>query len=90
MGGVRSSYLDVPTARYFKNASAPGGNSPCQAIGAEEPFSREKLVSLYGDHKAYVNRVVQRANELEREGWLLLADADETRKEAAQRSGFRP
>ena len=61
----------------------PGANSVCSGMGAEEPLSREKLVSLYGDHHGYRNRLVQQATELEREGWLLPADAEEMRQNAA-------
>ena len=83
VGGVRSSYLDVPTARYFANASAPGSNA-CRLDGAQERFSPEERASLYGDHGSYVNRVDSRVNELERAGWLLPADAEEVREEAAR------
>jgi alpha/beta hydrolase family protein len=86
LGGVRSTYLDVPTASYFANAAAPGGESLCDgpdALGAQERFSRETLDSLYGTHGRYVSRVVRRANELAREGWLLPADARAVRQEAA-------
>ena len=83
VGGVRSSYLDVPTARYFANASAPGGNA-CRLDGAQARFSPEERASLYGDHGSYVSRVDRRVHELEREGWLLSADAQEVRDEAAR------
>jgi hypothetical protein len=39
LGGVRTTYTDVPTARYFDN---PG----CSLVGAQERFSPEKLRAL--------------------------------------------
>ena len=87
LGGVRSSYLDVPIARYFANAPALGG-SACSLDGAQERFSPDQLASLYGNHDGYVDGVVRRVNNLERDGWLLPADARELRAEAAQFDGI--
>jgi hypothetical protein len=75
--------MDVPIFRYFANASAPGG-STCLLDGAQERFSPNELVSLYGKHGGYVNRVVRRVNELERDGWLLPADTRDLQMEAEQ------
>jgi hypothetical protein len=86
LGGVRTTYTDVPTARYFPNQPAPGGS--CSDLGAQERFSPEKLESLYGSHGGYANRVVRRANDLERDGWLLPADAREADLEAAHFDGI--
>jgi hypothetical protein len=81
-GGVRSSYLDVPTARYFTNATAPAGGQNCSQDGFEERFSPATLASLYRNPGDYVSRATRRIDELEREGWLLGADALELRAEA--------
>jgi hypothetical protein len=80
-GGVRTTYTDVPTARYF---DIPG----CSLIGAQERFSTEKLLALYRNHGGYVNKVVVRAKALERDGWLLPADARAVRREAAAFGGI--
>jgi hypothetical protein len=86
-GGVRSSYLDAPTARFFQNEAKPGG-SFCAQLGAQEPFSPEKLAALYGDHDGYLRKAVSSLNALEQDGWILPADAEDLREEAAQFDGF--
>jgi len=86
LSGVRTTYTDVPTARYFANEPAPGGS--CAGLGAQERFSSDELDSLYGNHGRYVSRVVQRALELNRDGWLLSADARDVVLEAAHLDGF--
>jgi len=88
VGGVRSSYLDVPTARYLANTTAPGGSLLCGFAGAQERFSPEKLAALYRNHGGYVSEAIRRINELEGDGWLLPADAQELREEAAQFDGL--
>jgi hypothetical protein len=86
--GVRSSYLDVPTARYFANAAASASVSGCPNYGAQERFSPETLNSLYHNHFGYVNEAIRRINELERDGWLLPAEAQELRVEALASPAF--
>jgi Alpha/beta hydrolase domain len=76
LGGVRTTYTDAPTARYFDNPD-------CSLVGAQERFSTEKLRALYQNHGGYVNKVVVRSQALERHGWLLPADARAVRREAA-------
>jgi hypothetical protein len=91
VGGVRSTYLDVPTHRFFTNAAAPGGNplcTPADGLGAQEQFSPEKLDSLYRNHGGYVSTVLRRITDLEQGGWLLPADANELRVEAAEFDGI--
>lgn len=68
LGGVRTTYADVPTARHFGD---------CQ-----ESFSSDTLKSLYPDEDRYVKDVLRRVDQLQRSGWLLRADADELRQEA--------
>ena len=84
LGGVRTTSVDVPTARYFDNA----GNLGCDSFGAQAGFSGAELETLYRNHGGYVNSVVRRVNELERDGWLLPADAQELRQEAAHFDGI--
>ncbi|HZO53989.1 MAG TPA: alpha/beta hydrolase domain-containing protein [Bryobacteraceae bacterium] len=91
VGGIRSTQLDVPTARYLANAAGPGGHALCNgenALGAQARFSPEKLDALYKNRGGYVFRVFQRAHQLEREGWLLPADAREVLREATHFHGF--
>ena len=73
------------------NAAGPGGNlhcTPADGLGAQEQFSPEKLGSLYKNHGGYVNTVLRRVLDLEQDGWLLPADANELRVEAAEFDGI--
>jgi hypothetical protein len=78
LGGVRSPAVDVPVATYYDtNVPLPGDRGFCSntTVGHVEPFSREKLKKLYPTHADYVRKVQRSATELERQGWLLPADA---------------
>ena len=86
LGGVRSTYLDVPTAAYNvvstkkpDHASAP---TRCEMIAHAIPFSKEKLIRLYGTKDEYVKQVTARIDELVQGGWYLETDADEIKREA--------
>ncbi|WP_416976553.1 alpha/beta hydrolase domain-containing protein [Streptomyces sp. T028] len=81
LGGVRSTYADLPTVRYFAN-STDQRYSICARTGAQEPLSAEELKQLYGSKDAYVKKVNRQADRLERQGRLLPTDADEIRGEA--------
>ncbi len=72
IGGVRTTYLDVPIATYHT----------CALSGYEVPFSRQELAELYPSPSDYVSRVNRRLDELVRQGWYLKEDADEIRAEA--------
>jgi hypothetical protein len=82
-GGVRTTYTEVPTARYVAENS---GGGVCDRLlgGGQEPFPPEKLASLYKSHDGYVRKVTRLVKRLEREGWLLPADARAVREEAAR------
>jgi len=75
-GGVRSTYVDVPMAKY----SAPNNADPkpgtrddfyCSIAGVQQDFSAEQMKTLYKDHAAYQKRVKQRLDELTKAGWFL-------------------
>lgn len=87
LGGVRSTYSDAPTARYFANTTDQR-YSICTSAGAQENLTNDELTALYGDKDTYVKKVVRQANQLERQGWLLPEDADEIREEAVAFGGF--
>ena len=61
-GGIRSSFVDVPIARYNWD-------------GTIDPFSKDELRKLYGNHNNYVIRVVEACQRQYREGFLLPEDA---------------
>lgn len=87
LGGVRSTYSDLPTARYFANTTDQR-YSICTSAGAQEPLSTDELKTLYGSKDTYVKKVVRQAGQLERKGWLLPSDAREIREEAAAVADF--
>jgi hypothetical protein len=79
VGGVRSPYVDVPTATWHGNAT---GASFCFIAGWEEPFSPDKLQALYPTHGAYVRKVVRSALELTAARFITRLDALEIVREA--------
>jgi hypothetical protein len=69
VGGLRSTFVDVPRASYRVCRET---NS-----GVMMPFDDDTLVALYGDHSRYVDAVRVRAGELVDAHWLLAAEAEE-------------
>ncbi len=74
IGGVRMPGIAVPVAH-------DSGVSPVEGLGGltgvHEPFDREKLVALYGDHAGYVALFSQAAAAAVNEGVLRPSEADE-------------
>src|SRR5918996_690155 len=87
VGGLRSTYVDVPHATHSPLNSGPDPN--CLPLGSQLPFSQETLRSLYGNHGGYVSRVNRRLSELVREGWYLRELAPELGTGAANFNGFK-
>jgi hypothetical protein len=73
LGGVRTPYVDVPTAVYH----AGHGRSPgCgQNFGYSEPFDWARLDALYGSYKNYQTKLTEAVDRAVRERWLTEADA---------------
>jgi hypothetical protein len=84
LGGVRSVFVDVPTATIVPTSLAPGGvvANPCAYVGYQLDFSHAKLEQLYRNHAGYVASVVTNANKLVGEHWLLPTSASELTAEA--------
>ncbi|MBS4214947.1 alpha/beta hydrolase domain-containing protein [Neobacillus rhizophilus] len=81
IGGIRLPQHEVPTAT---NTGANSGGGFCYLFGSHEPFSPEKLRSLYPNHGSYVSAVTRAANDVNKQGFLLIEDAKTIREEAAQ------
>ncbi len=79
VGGVRSPYVDVPTATWFGNAT---GASFCRIAGYEKPFDAAKLKSLYPGKRAYVRKVEASVRDLVKARYLTRADGAEILAEA--------
>jgi hypothetical protein len=82
VGGVRSPYLDVPTATY--TMGTPGEKLTCLLLGQRVPFGKELLHELYPTHDDYVAKVTQSAMALVEDRFLLQTDAEKIIAEAAR------
>jgi hypothetical protein len=73
LGGVRTTYLDVPIFRYtIPNYNIPGSAGPsflCSLAGYQTPLSQSALQGLYKNEGQYISAVNVRLGELTREGW---------------------
>ena len=73
-GGVRTPYVDVPTARWIGSKTGP---FVCLFQGYKYPFDAQRMKRLYPNHAAYVAKVRASAAALVRGGWLTPEDAAE-------------
>ncbi len=71
IGGVRSPWVDVPTATWFGSAT---GASFCFIAGWERPFGDAKLRALYPTHADYVAKVVRSTGRLVADRFITLPD----------------
>ena len=71
-GGVRTPYVDVPTARWI-GAKFPGFQ--CMFEGYKYNFDQSTLKKMYPTHDAYVTKVRQNADNLVKGKWLTPTDA---------------
>jgi hypothetical protein len=86
LGGVRTPFLDVPTATYtpIDTIAHPTTFSGfCVLYGYNTPFNQSTLKSLYGSHGRYVSLVARETHRLVREGLWLRPDAQQVIREAA-------
>jgi Alpha/beta hydrolase domain len=79
-GGVRSTTVDVPLARYV---GAKSGGFRCMFYGYKVTFDTAELRRLYPDRATYVQNVRARADGLVSERWLTQADRDALVKDAS-------
>lgn len=80
-GGVRSTYVDVPTVRWVGSRS---GSFRCMFYGYRIDVPSEELRRAYGDHASYVQKVRTRADELVAQRWLTPTDRAAVVREAEQ------
>ena len=73
IGGVRSPYIDVPTATHtgYLTAGGMGGIS-----GKKKPFTPEQLKALYPDQAAYLAKFSASVDRLLKGRWISKEDAD--------------
>lgn len=78
LGGVRTPFLDLPTATYVSFdtvAHTTRFSGFCILYGYNVPFDPTRLRSLYANHGDYVSRFVRQTNALVEEGFWLKRDA---------------
>lgn len=80
-GGVRSPYLDVPTATYQVHSSGP---AVCNNLGRATPFSWATLEALYGNSDNYANQVKRSLDSLVEQGWVRPGDSSKILDELLQ------
>lgn len=80
VGGVRSPYVDVPTATYYPDGINSTDQPECGM--SKIPFSHERLAKLYPTHQNYVDKVDLDVDRLVKERWILREDADKIKAEA--------
>ena len=79
-GGVRSPYVDMPTARYMPAARG--------LIGLQEPIPADRLQSLYGSKAEYLERFEAEIDKLVDQRWLLPESGERLKSEEAERAAF--
>ncbi|HEX7853528.1 MAG TPA: alpha/beta hydrolase domain-containing protein [Sphingobium sp.] len=81
-GGLRSPYVDLPTARY----------EPAKylrhLIGAEMPFPSEQLHELYASRADYLQRFDRGIDALVEARWITLADGETLKTDEAAHPPF--
>lgn len=85
LGGVRTPFLDVPTATYVPTdtvAHVTTFSGFCILYGYSVPFSEDTLQSLYRDHGDYVSQVTRASKSLVQEGFWLQPDARDVHQQA--------
>lgn len=82
LGGIRTSYVDVPIATLSGLGQSGGGF--CFIFGTTELFDQATLDELYPDHDAYVAAVEEATDRAVRAGFLLRPDAALIEEAAAQ------
>lgn len=73
-GGVRSPFVDVPTAVWSGSST---GESFCFIAGNEKPFDQAQLTKLYPDHKSYEQKITADVTKLVKERLITREDGDE-------------
>jgi len=78
-GGLRTPYVDVPTARWV---GAKSGPFVCLFHGYKFPFEGARLQQLYGSHTGYVKSIRASVESLVTQRWLTLGDGAKIVQEA--------
>jgi hypothetical protein len=71
VGGVRTPYVDVPTATYYTSTRGPG---LCGNLAHKEDFDWARLNALYGSPGNYAAKVAASVDGLVKDRWLTESD----------------
>ena len=74
LGGVRTPYVDVPTATYHLHHE--GGAPLCRQFGYEKRFGWARLESIYGSYTRYAAKVQQAVDAAVTERWITETDGE--------------
>jgi hypothetical protein len=80
-GGVRTPYVDVPTAQWFSASTGPG---LCYLIGYDQPFAETQLETLYPNKEAYFKLVLADTAQLVEQRYITPEDGLKIIQEARQ------
>ena len=80
LGGVRLPSLEAPLGSYLPNNTGAGF---CFLIGSFIPFDDGELARRYPKHQSFLRQVVDAADRAVADRFLLEADAERVRAEAA-------
>lgn len=82
IGGVRSPYVDVPTATWLTTSPGPGN---CREFGHKVAFDAARVQALYASDKIYTDKVAQSVDALVKERWLTASASRRIKQELAKR-----
>jgi hypothetical protein len=81
-GGIRLPQLEAPVATL--SGEPGGGPGFCSLFGTTTAFDAARLSSLYPTHRSYVAAFSKATDTMQRDGFLLGADAKEAKAEASR------
>ena len=84
VGGVRSPYVDVPSAAFPTTSPGPG---TCRELGHKVDFEGSRIQTLYGSEKSYAEKVAQSVDKLVKEHWLTEADGRKIKQDLVAGGG---
>lgn len=84
VGGVRSPYVDVPSATYVTNTVGAG---TCPELGHKTAWDAARFNALYGSTANYAAKVARSVDALVKQHWFTDSDGKRIKAEAA---AFRP
>ncbi len=88
LGGLRTPWVDVPTASFFPGRT--GGSTPfrCGDNGYWVPFDWPQLEAVYGNFDGYAQRFLGAVDRLVDERWFTPEDGEKIRSELRSSAAF--